>query len=178
MLNCSASLAMSTSVLKALPGKLDIKRHSPSILYVLISWAAYYTSSTEPLAASPTKLYKLLLFNEPPKSPAMIWHGIKVLHQTINCINLGQTPVKDRAWRILLSSGNGGNAQKMLCGVSGDWLDGSGWITALTNSGILTSGKAQFFISIHHICTIRYTQQIPIAAFYMLMRKAYDHYVD
>ena len=30
----SASLAMSTSVLKALPGKLDIKRHSPSILYV------------------------------------------------------------------------------------------------------------------------------------------------
>ena len=34
MLNRLASLAMSTSVLKALPGKLDIKRHSPSILYV------------------------------------------------------------------------------------------------------------------------------------------------
>ena len=33
MLNCSASLAMSTSILKALPGKLDIKRHSLSILY-------------------------------------------------------------------------------------------------------------------------------------------------
>ena len=33
MLNRSASLAMSTSILKALPGKLDIKRHSPSILY-------------------------------------------------------------------------------------------------------------------------------------------------
>ena len=35
MLNRSASLAMSTSILKALPGKPDIKRHSPSILYVL-----------------------------------------------------------------------------------------------------------------------------------------------
>ena len=34
MLNRSASLAISTSVLKALPGKLDIKRHLPSILYV------------------------------------------------------------------------------------------------------------------------------------------------
>ena len=34
MLNRSASLAMSTSFLKALPGKLDIKRHSPSILNV------------------------------------------------------------------------------------------------------------------------------------------------
>ena len=34
MLNRSASLTMSASVLKALPGKLDIKRHSPSILYI------------------------------------------------------------------------------------------------------------------------------------------------
>ena len=39
MLNHSASLAMSTSVLKALPGKLDIKRHSPSILYLTLSGA-------------------------------------------------------------------------------------------------------------------------------------------
>ena len=35
MLNRPASLAMSLSVLKALPGKLDIKRHSPCILYLL-----------------------------------------------------------------------------------------------------------------------------------------------
>ena len=34
MLNRSASLAMSTSVLKALPGKLDIKRHEPGILFI------------------------------------------------------------------------------------------------------------------------------------------------
>ena len=34
MLNRLASLAMSTSVLKALPGKLNIKRHSPSIPYI------------------------------------------------------------------------------------------------------------------------------------------------
>ena len=30
----SASLAISTSVLEAMPGKLDIKRHAPCILYV------------------------------------------------------------------------------------------------------------------------------------------------
>ena len=34
ILYISASLAMSTSVLKALPGKPDIKRLSPSILYI------------------------------------------------------------------------------------------------------------------------------------------------
>ena len=38
MLNRSASLAMSTSVLKASPGKFDIKRHSPSILYFRDKW--------------------------------------------------------------------------------------------------------------------------------------------
>ena len=41
MLNRSASLAMSTSVLKALPGKLDIKRHSPSILYLQVFFQIY-----------------------------------------------------------------------------------------------------------------------------------------
>ena len=34
MLNRLASISMSTSVLQALPGKLDINRHSPSILYL------------------------------------------------------------------------------------------------------------------------------------------------
>ena len=34
MLNRSASPTMSTNILKALPGKLDIIRHSPSILYI------------------------------------------------------------------------------------------------------------------------------------------------
>ena len=52
MLNCSASLSMSTSVLEALPGKLDIKRHSPSILYISASLAM----STSVLKALPGKL--------------------------------------------------------------------------------------------------------------------------
>ena len=37
MYNRTASLVMSTSLLKTLPDKLDIKRHSPSILYILCS---------------------------------------------------------------------------------------------------------------------------------------------
>ena len=52
MLNCSASLEMSTSVLKVLPGKLDIKRHSPSILYISASLAM----STSVLKDLPSKL--------------------------------------------------------------------------------------------------------------------------
>ena len=35
------SLAMSTSVLKALPCKFDIKRRPPIILYIAIEWAEF-----------------------------------------------------------------------------------------------------------------------------------------
>ena len=52
MLNCSASLGMSTSVLKALPGKHDIKRHSPSVLYI----SANLAMSTSVLKTLPGKL--------------------------------------------------------------------------------------------------------------------------
>ena len=48
----SSSLTMSTSVFEALPGKIDIKRHSPSILYILASLAM----STSVLEALPGKL--------------------------------------------------------------------------------------------------------------------------
>ena len=47
MLNRLASLAMSTSVFKALPGKFDIKRHLPSIVYV--SGQSCQTISYEPV---------------------------------------------------------------------------------------------------------------------------------
>ena len=40
MLNCSARLAMSTGVLKAMPGKLDIKSQSPSMLFIKNSFEA------------------------------------------------------------------------------------------------------------------------------------------
>ena len=52
MLNRSASFAVSTSVLKGLPRKLDIKRHSSSIIYVSASLAM----SSSALEALPGKL--------------------------------------------------------------------------------------------------------------------------
>ena len=47
MLIRSARLAMSTSVLKALPGKLDMKRHSPSIFFLrCIECLSFKTKTT------------------------------------------------------------------------------------------------------------------------------------
>ena len=47
----TASLAMSTSVFKALPGKLDIKRHSPSILYVIFMLQKFHCKMLYQLTA-------------------------------------------------------------------------------------------------------------------------------
>ena len=49
---CSTSLAMSTSLLKALPGTFGIKKHSHSIRYI----SACLTMSTSDLKALPCKL--------------------------------------------------------------------------------------------------------------------------
>ena len=45
MLNRLVSLAMSTSVLKVLPGQFDIKRHSPCILYIEYSSFFIFTDT-------------------------------------------------------------------------------------------------------------------------------------
>ena len=48
------SLAMSTSILKALPGKLDIKGYRPGILYILCTYNL--TSFSVSLLSSKTEL--------------------------------------------------------------------------------------------------------------------------
>ena len=55
MLNRSASLAKSTSVFKALPGKLDIKRHSPSILYLSVTFCPFRIALYERLFSAKKK---------------------------------------------------------------------------------------------------------------------------
>ena len=163
-----------------------------------ISWAAYYASITEPTSFIPSKSYMLPLFTESPTSPTMAWHAMNVLRQTINYLNPGQTPVmvadqplftlaKKLQWKFpqtelgensFLVTLGPMHTEKMLWSVSGDWLDGSGWTTVLTNSGISTSGKAQSFIGVHHICRTRYMHQVSVAALYVLMKKAYSQYVE
>lgn len=163
-----------------------------------ISWAAYFASMTESPHTPPSKSYMLPLFTESSNSPIMVWHGMKVLHRAISYLNPGQTPVmeadqplftlaKKLQWKFphtelgensFLVTLGAMHTEKMLWNVSGDWLDGSGWTTAITNSGISTSGKAQSFISVHHICRTRYMHQVSVAALYVLMNVAYDKYVD
>ena len=113
----------------------------------------------------------LPLFTESPNNATMVWHGMKVISWAIANINPDQTPVmevdqplftlaKKLPWRYH-DSEYGGNrflvilgamhTEKLLWGASGDWLDGSGWVTSITNSGISISEKANEFIGVHHV---------------------------
>ena len=163
-----------------------------------LSCAAYFASITEPTSLPPAKSYMLPLFTESPTSPTMAWHAMKVLCKAVNYLNPGQIPVmvaeqslfmlaKKLQWKFpqtelgedsFLVILGPMHIEKMLWSLSGDWLDGSGWTTALTNSGISTSGKAQSFIGVHHICRTRYIHQVSVAALYVLIKKAYDQYVQ
>ena len=57
MLNRSASLAMSIGFLKALPGKLDVKSNSPSILYLSAPLSFNLSDTADPQKSAISKKY-------------------------------------------------------------------------------------------------------------------------
>ena len=61
---------MSTSILKALPGKLDIKRHSPSILYI---------HHQQLLAVGATKYSSPVYLNENVTSALELGYSVKTV---------------------------------------------------------------------------------------------------
>ena len=62
--------------------------------------------------------------------------------------------------------------------ILGDWLDGSGWTTILTNAGVLTTGTANSLINVSHICRARYAHQVTAVALPILKARAYKEYTE
>ena len=68
------------------------------------------------------------------------------------------------------------HTEKMVLEMIGNWLEGSGWTTALTNSGITSSGVAESFIGVSHLTRIRYFHQVTALSLYTLLLRADDEY--
>ena len=62
--------------------------------------------------------------------------------------------------------------------VIGNWLDGSGWTTAIFNAGIATSGGADSLLKATHVTRTRHAHQITAAALSILQHEAYDRYKE
>ena len=98
ILYISASLAMSTSVFKALPGQLVIKRHSPSILYIL----AILAMPTSVLKALPGKLD---IKKHSPSNPYLLFFE-KDIFRLYNFNFIGYYYVITKTYNTNILSGN------------------------------------------------------------------------
>ena len=55
----------------------------------------------------------------------------------------------------------------------GDWLQDSGWTTALSNSGVTTSGN-ESLLSGHNVAATKYVHQVTAYTLYQLMQQAFQ----
>ena len=161
-----------------------------------ISWAAYHASHLSPVNCGvicPTAL--LPLFLESTHTVAMIKHSFGVVKSAVEHLNPGQTPViafdqplyalaKQIQWKWPNDYGEdkfvvmfgGLHIEMAALKTVGDWLKGSGWVEALVQADIATTGTADSFLSVAHVARTRRAHQVTLAALYILKFRAYNRY--
>ncbi|XP_065894959.1 uncharacterized protein [Dysidea avara] len=139
----------------------------------------------------------LPLFLDSAHSVAMIKHSMEMVKTTVQYLNPGQTPILSadqllyalakqiqRVWpndfgedHFVLMLG-GLHIEMAILKVLGDWLDGSGWTSALVQAGIADTGTADSFIKVCHVARTRHAHQVTAASLYALLKEAYDEYTS
>ena len=60
----------------------------------------------------------------------------------------------------------------------GNWLEGSGWTSALVQADIASAGTADSFIKVNHVTKTRHAHQVTAACIHALLKQAYDEYTS
>ncbi|MES9881624.1 MAG: hypothetical protein ABW185_12160, partial [Sedimenticola sp.] len=163
-----------------------------------VSWAAYHASETDvPNTDAPVDISTLLpLFQEQSKSPAMIRHAMDIIQHAVDFLNPGQIPViacdqplyalaKTIQWnwpethgedRCVIMFG-GLHIEMTALKALGNWLQDSGWVAAIADANIASSGTADSFIKAAHVTRTRHAHQVTAASLYILMQTAFQHYL-
>ena len=139
--------------------------------YHTIAWSAYHASMQNLPSGACTTLTQLLpLFYDKAAIAAMIKHGIDVLRKATQFLNPGQTPVmafdaplfalaKFVQWKWPETHGEdkfiamfgGLHIEMAVWKTFGDYLEESGWTTALVQGGIATTRTAESFLKVSHL---------------------------
>ena len=161
------------------------------------SWSAYHASIQQVVTAPSTIVALMPLFLECAHSVTMIKHSMNVVKAATEYLNPGQIPVlvmdqplfaiaKTIQWNFTATHGEdkyviiagGLHIEMTAFKVIGDWLDGSGWTTAIFNAGIATSGVADSMLKATHVTRTRHAHQITAAALSIMQHDAYDRYKE
>jgi len=122
---------------------------------------------------------------------------MSIISDTTRHLNPGQKPVvacdcpifavcKQIQWTFPVTHGEdkiiimfgGLHLEKALWIAVGDLLDGSGWIAALSESGLATSGTADSFLKVSHITRTRHAHKVSILALHALQQNAYQQFIS
>ena len=137
-----------------------------------------------------TNIALMPLFLESAHTTAMILHSMKVVQAVVNHLNPNQVPVivmdqplfalaKHIQWDQPESFGEdkfvvmlgGLHIEMAAFKTLGDWLEGSGWTTAITAADIATSGVADSSTKVSHLAKTRHAHQITAGALHLLKQK-------
>lgn len=163
-----------------------------------ISWAAYHAQRNKNNRRHGGDCTSMLpLFKEQAHSPAMIKHSLTVIQKAVAHLNPNQIPVvafdqplyaiaKKIQWcwpdtfgdKEFIIMFGGLHIELTALKALGKWLDGSGWIAAITQAGIASSGTADSFLKASHITKTRHAHQVTVASLNILMNKAYIQYCE
>ena len=123
----------------------------------------------------------------------MVRHGMNVVNGVVQHLNPGQTPVialdqplfalaKQIQWswpeiyresRYVVMFG-GLHVEMVGLKALGEWLDGSGWVGALSEADVATPGTAESFLKVSHLAKTRRAHQVTAAALHVPRQSAYD----
>uniref|UniRef100_A0A1X7UZV2 Uncharacterized protein n=2 Tax=Amphimedon queenslandica TaxID=400682 RepID=A0A1X7UZV2_AMPQE len=154
-----------------------------------IAWSAYHASLQSSSAMIPALNQLLPLFYEKAATAAMIKHGMDVIRKSIEYLNPGQIPIvtfdaplfalaKQIQWNWPLTYGENlcfaVSTSKWQCGRHfGEYLESSGWTTALTEAKIGTCGVTDSFLKATHLTRTRHAHQLSALALSTLQHDAF-----
>ena len=135
----------------------------------------------------------LPLFHEHAQSVAMICHAMDIVHASVTVLNPHQVPViafdqplytlaKLIQWnwpdthdegRFVVMFG-GLHVEMAALKVLGSLLEGSGWVEAISEAGIVTAGSAEGLLSASNARRSRRAHEITLAALHILQHVAFE----
>ena len=154
----------------------------------IMSWAAYNSSEYKEHPHPVTPAYLLPLFPEAAHSVAMIFHAMNVVKAVVSNLNQGQAPVlvadqplfliaKKIQWNhpqifgeeLFVMFLGGMHIEMTAFRLLGNWLDSSGWTTAIINSGVAAGGTADSLLAVSHLGKTNYVHEVTAAVLFVLI---------